>query len=445
MTTGPAAAAPLSADRRSRVGFGLTAGLLTVIMLGGTLPVPLYGLWEQTMGFGPLGVTVVFAVYVIGTLIALVAFGDLSDHFGRKKVMAGAIVIAAVSTAIFLVADSIGVLIVARILSGLGVGFMTGTATAALAELAGPGGARRAAVVASGANLGGLGLGPLIAGLFAQYVAAPTHTVFWVYLGLLAVALIALLAIPETVGQPDRVFQVHLRVGVPANMRLLMLGACLGVFAAFTLLGLFSSLVPTFLRGVLGISNLAAVGATAFLVFAIAAISQALSARLASRRSVTIGLPLLLASLSGLEISLFIKAEWLFYLATVATGIAVGLIFRGGLSELNRRADPAHRAEVVSTYFAAAYLGLGLPVVLIGLIGVAVGSVDASAWVAGLIAAIIVTAAVVVTRTFGKTAQATPSPAPSDGRPRLQHCDSWCNPQLASQPPASAASHSAAR
>ena len=424
MTQAPAHPGAPPADRSSRSGFAITAGLLTVIMMGGTLPVPLYVLWEPKMGFGPLGVTVVFAVYVVGTLAALLGFGDLSDHFGRKKVMAGAIVTAAVSTAIFLVAGSIGVLIAARIISGLGVGFMTGTATAALAELAGPGGQRRAAVIASAANLGGLGLGPLVAGLFAQYAGAPTRTVFWVYLGLTGLALIALVAIPESVDQPDRAFRAHLRIGVPAGMRLLMLGACLGVFAAFTLLGLFSSLVPTFLRGVLGISNLAAIGATAFLVFAIAAISQAVSARVASRRSVTIGLPLLLAALAALETSLFVKAEWLFYLATVATGIAVGMIFRGGLTEINRQADSAHRAQAVSTCFAAAYLGLGLPVVLIGLIAVAVGSVDASAWVAGLIAAIIVIATGVVVRTFGRAAQVSSRP---------EHGDSWCNPQLGSE------------
>ena len=241
-------------------------------------------LYEAKMGFGPLGVTVVFAAYVIGTLVALLGFGDLSDHVGRKKVMAGAIVIAAVSTAIFLVANSIGMLIVARIISGLAVGFMTGTATAALAELSGRGGPRRAAVVASGANLGGLGLGPLVAGLFGQYLPDPLHTVFWAYLGLTAVALLALLAVPETVRRPDRAFRPHLRIGVPANMRLLMVGAGLAVFATFTMLGLFSSLVPTFVSDVLGISNLAIIGFTAFLVFVIAAITQAASARLASRR-----------------------------------------------------------------------------------------------------------------------------------------------------------------
>ena len=202
MASGPAGPAAPTADRRGRVGFGITAGVLTAIMLGGTLPVPLYVLWEPKMGFGPLGVTVVFAAYVVGTLSALLGFGQLSDHIGRKKVMAGAIVLAAVSTAIFLAATSIGVLIVARIVSGMAVGFIGGTATAALAELSGRGGPQRAAVVASGANLGGLALGPLVAGLFAQYLPVPTRTVFWAYLALCAVLLVALPAIPETVRQP---------------------------------------------------------------------------------------------------------------------------------------------------------------------------------------------------------------------------------------------------
>jgi MFS family permease len=434
MTSGPAGPAAPTADRRGRVGFGITAGVLAVIMLGGTLPVPLYVLWGPEMGFGPLGVTVVFVAYVIGTLSALLGFGQLSDHIGRTKVMAPAIVLAALSTAIFLAAASIGVLIVARIISGLAVGLIGGTATAALAELSGRAGPQRAAVVASGANLGGLALGPLAAGLFAQYVPVPTRAVFWAYLALCAVLLAAVPAIPETVRQPDRAFRVHLRVGVPARMRPVMLGAGLAVFAAFALLGLFSSLVPTFVRGVLGIGNLAVAGLTVFLIFAVAAITQAASARLASRRSVTAGLPLLLAGLAALEISLFVKAEWLFYAATVAGGIAVGLIFRGGLTEINRQADPAHRAEAVSTYFAAAYLGLGVPVLLIGLAAVAVGPIDASAWVAGLVAAIILTAALVVIRTFGTTAQAAPSPARCD--------DSWCNPQLAGGPAATSASHS---
>ena len=108
-----------------------------------------------------------------------------------------------------------------------------------------------------------------------------------------------------------------------------------------------------------------------------------------------------------------------FLAATVAGGIAVGFIFRGGLSELNRLAQPRHRAAVVSAFFVAAYLGLGLPVVLAGLISQEVGPVNASAYVSGLAAAAVVVAFIVVLHTFGVAAAPTTPCTPSD---------SWCHP-----------------
>jgi MFS family permease len=411
-----AAGIQLAARRR---GYRLTAAVLLIMMLGGTLPVPLYVLYEKQMGFGPLGVTVVFAAYVLGTLVALVLFGDLSDHIGRRRVLAIAVVCAAVSTGLFLAATGIGLLIVARVVSGTAAGFATGTATAALAELQPRGDHQAAAVVASGANMTGLGLGPLVAGLFAEYVAMPLHSVFWAYLGACALALAAVAVIPETVRHRDRRVSFRPRMAVPSGLGAVMLGACLGVFAAFSVLGLFSSLVPTFLHGVLGVHNLALIGGGTFLIFVTAAISQAASARLSARRSVSAGVPLLLVCLAALEAALFATALWLFLIGTIAGGIGVGFIFRGGLSELNRLAEPRHRAAVVSTFFAAAYVGLGLPAVLTGLISLAVGPVDASVYVSCLAAAIVVAAFIVVRRAFGRATAPSPPAIP---------CDSWCHP-----------------
>jgi hypothetical protein len=228
----------------------------------------------------------------------------------------------------------------------LAAGLTTGTATAALAELQPRGDHRAAAVIASESNMTGLGLGPLMAGLFAEYVAMPTHSVFWAYLGLCGLALAVLCAVPETVRNPDRSISLRPRIAVPPAMRTVM-------------------------------------------------------------------------CLAGLESELFTGERWLFVAATVAGGIAVGFIFRGGLSELNRLARPRHRAAVVSAFFVAAYLGLGLPVVLVGLISQEVGPVDASAYVSALAAAAVVVAFVVVLRTFGFTAAPTTPCTPSDR---------WCHP-----------------
>jgi MFS family permease len=158
MAGAAASGIPAPAKRR---GYSLMAGVLLVMLLGGTLPVPLYVLYERQMGFGPLGVTVVFAAYVAGTLLALIALGYLSDHIGRWKALAAAAVCTAVSTGLSLAASGIGVLIAARLVSGIAAGLATGTATTALSEFQPREDRRAAAVVASGSNMTGLGLGPL--------------------------------------------------------------------------------------------------------------------------------------------------------------------------------------------------------------------------------------------------------------------------------------------
>jgi MFS family permease len=384
-----------------RRGYYLTAGLLLVIMLGGTLPIPLYVLYEKQLGFGPLGVTVVFAAYVIGTLPALVAFGDLSDHIGRRKVLAVAVVCAAVSTALLLAASGIGLLIVARIVSGLAAGFATGTATAALADLQPHGDRQAAAMMATGTNMTGLGLGPLIAGLFAAYVANPTCSVFWAYLGVCALALAAVAVIPRAgpqsrprsqdpsppgrsarpAGRDDR--------GMPRRVRRLQHPRDLQQPGAHLPARNPRRAEPgPDRRGVL--PDLHRRGGQPGGVRAAASPPE---------RGHWIAVAL--GCLAMLEAALFAKALWLFLAATVIGGVAVGLVFRSGLSEINRLAEPRHRAGVVSTFFAAAYLGLGLPAVLTGLISQLAGTVDASAYTSGLVAAIVLVAFAVVRRTYG--------------------------------------------
>ena len=401
-----------------RRGYRATAGILLIVMLGGTLPVPLYVLYERQMGFGSLGVTMVFAGYVVGTLsLALIALGELSDHIGRRKVLALAVAGAAASTALFLIASDY--------LAaggrpgdqrhGRGPGYRHGDGRPGQLQ---PRDHRAAAVVASGSNMTGLGLGPLVACSPSTWPCC--HSVFWAYLGVCAVALAALWLIPETVRDPDGAVSFRPRLAAPPGVRVALIGAGLGVFAAFSVLGQFSSVVPTFLHGILGVHNFALIGAAAFLIFVTAAVSQAVSARLPSRRSLLAGLPLLLVCLAALESALFARLLWLFLAGTVTGGVAVGFIFRGGLSELNRLAEPEHRAAVVSAFFVAAYLGLGLPAVVTGLISLQVGAVDASTYVAVLSATAVAVAFVVVLRSFGTVAAPGPPPVP---------CDSWRSPR----------------
>ena len=351
---------------RGRVAFWVAALILSITMLGTTLPTPLYVIYQAQWHFSAAIVTVTFAVYAVAVLVTLLLAGRSSDQAGRKPVLAAALGASALSTIVFIVAPNVGVLFAGRILSGLSAGLMTGTATAALTELVPASASRRASLVATAANMGGLGLGPLIAGLFAQYAPQPTVLVFEVYLAVLAAAGLGLLLVPETVSPRRRPVLRFAGLGIPEQGRSEFIAAGAGGFAAFSLLGLFAALAPTFLGNVLHENSHAVQGGVVFLLLAVGTLTQLALARFNSRRVVMTGLGLFLAAL-GLIVAALAQADMALFLAgTVVGGMAVGAVFLGSLATANRLAPPGQRGQVISAFFVACYTGLIIPVVGVG-------------------------------------------------------------------------------
>ena len=349
-----------------RVAFWLAALILSVTMLGTTLPTPLYVIYQAQWHFSDAIVTVTFAVYAAAVLATLLLAGRSSDQAGRKPVLAAALACSALSTVVFILAPNVEVLIVGRILSGLSAGLMTGTATAGLTELVPASASRRASLVATAANMGGLGLGPLIAGLFAQYAPHPTVLVFEVYLVVLAAAGLCLFLVPETVSPRRRPALRFTGLGIPERGRSEFIAAGTAGFAAFSLLGLFAALAPTFLGSDLHENSHAVQGGVVFLLLAVGTLTQLTLARLNSRRVMLAGLGLFLAALA-LIVGALAEAQLALFLAgTVAGGVAVGAVFLGSLATANRLAPPERRGHVISTYFVACYCGLIIPVVGVG-------------------------------------------------------------------------------
>ncbi|HJP65578.1 MAG TPA: MFS transporter, partial [Actinomycetota bacterium] len=181
------------------VAFWLVTYVFTALMLGNTLPTPLYVIYQKQWHFSSGLITLIFATYAAGALAALLLAGRASDQVGRRPVIATALALSTVSTVAFILASGVAWLFAGRLLSGLSAGLITGTGTATLTELAGAQSVRRASIVATAATTGGLGLGPLVAGAFAQYAPSPTHLVFEIYLILLAAGAVGLAMVPETV------------------------------------------------------------------------------------------------------------------------------------------------------------------------------------------------------------------------------------------------------
>jgi MFS family permease len=349
-----------------RVAFWLLALVFTVTMLGTTLPTPLYDIYQAQWHFSPAIVTVIFAVYAAGVVAALLLAGRASDQAGRKPVLAVALGCSALSTVVFILAPNVEVLFAARILSGLSAGLMTGTATATLTELIPASASRRASLTATAVNMGGLGLGPLIAGLFAQYAPHPTVLVFEVYLAVLAVAGLCLFLIPETVSPRQRPTLRFAGLGIPERGRSEFVAAGVAGFAAFSLLGLFSALAPTFVGSVLHESSHAVQGAIVFLMFGAGTATQLLLSRFNSRRVVMAGLGVFLAALALIVAALSQASMAVFLAGTVVAGVAVGAVFLGSLATANRLAPPGRRGQAISTFFVLCYAGLIVPVVGVG-------------------------------------------------------------------------------
>ena len=345
----------------------VVAGALGVTMLGTTLPTPLYALYEDAWGFSTLTGTLIFSAYALGVVAALLLLGRTSDVIGRKPVLLLGIACASASDAVFLSAHGVSLLVVGRLLSGVSAGTFTGTATAALVDLSPATAQDRATLVATVASMGGLALGPLVAGQLAGLTSAPLVLPYVVHLGLVALAALGLGTVPETVPRSGRGPVQRPRLGVPAEMRRVFARLALPGFAGFGVLGLFASVGPTYLHQLLRLSGPGLTGGATSVVFAASRGGQVASVRLPRRSALGVGSVALVGGLGLLALALVAPSLPLVLAAGCVAGVGQGITFRVGLTQLNERAPETRRAEVASAFFAVMYAGISLPVVAVGL------------------------------------------------------------------------------
>jgi MFS family permease len=381
-----------------------------------TVPTPLWSLYAQRDRFSSLTVTIVFAVYALAVALSLFLAGHLSDWYGRRRVMMPALALEILAGVVFVVWPSLPGLLLARVLSGLGVGAVTATATAWLPELRGAGGSRRAQIVATGANLGGLGLGGLISGALAQWAGHTLLVPFVVFTTALLLAWIALRAAPETRGRrsPRPRYRPQ-RVVVPPRSRGRFFAAALGAAITFAVFALLTSLAPSFLAGTLHQPSHALAGAVSFAVFATAALTQTLTASRTTPQLLAAAIPALLVGLGLLTIALWLPSPsfGVFLVGDIVVGAGGGLMFKGAIATVAEVSSQEHRAEALAGLFLAAYLGLAGPVIGLGVL-TQIASTRVSLLVfSGLLALGILAATPALLGSGGSRQSSQPQPATS--------------------------------
>ncbi|MCX5065567.1 MFS transporter [Micromonospora lupini] len=377
-------------SRRHGRGFWAIALAFLTAMAFCTVPSPLYPLYMARDGFSTFMVTIVFAAYAVGVVISLLLAGHVSDWVGRKKILIPALALELVAAALFLGDASLPVLLVARLVSGLGIGMITATATAYLQELHAahrPGASRqRFEVVSTAANIGGLGVGALVAGVLAQYVHAPLRTPYLVFAVLLTASIVAVAATPETVRErlvtptyrPQRISADH-------GDRAGYVAAAAAGFASFAVFGLFTSVAPGFVAGALHLPSRALAGAVVFAVFGGAAVAQTVTNRLPAPTKVRLGLLAQAVGVPVVLVGMHTASLTAFLVGGVVAGVGAGVLFKAAVGTVAAMAAPARRGEALAGLFLIAYLGMSLPAVGIGIATRTVSTITAMTWFTGLL------------------------------------------------------------
>ncbi|WP_216671329.1 MFS transporter [Mangrovicoccus sp. HB161399] len=341
-----------------------SAAAAATFLASAAAPTPLYQHYQQAFGLGPGALTLIFAVYAISLLAALLTVGALSDHVGRRPVIFAALLANGAAMILFIDAHSALSLGAARAVQGFGTGMATTALGAAILDTDG----RHGPLLNSVTAFSGLFLGALGSGLLAGFAPAPETLVYLVLLVLTAVLAILLRWMPETTGRRPGAWRSLLpELGLPRAARRSFLHVTPVNVAGWALGGLNFSLMPALVALAEG-RNAPLAGTLVVATLMAGAVAAAAGLRRFPAERVLFGGALALALGTALALAALQLASVPMIFAGVAVaGAGFGTSFSGAFRELLPRADAADRAGLLSTFYTESYLAFSLPVVLAGL------------------------------------------------------------------------------
>ncbi len=354
--------------RRNGFGFWIVAFAFLTITAFATLPSPLYGLYRVRDDLSAFMVTVIYAVFASETIAALLSVRSVAARVGRRGVMLGATATLIVAASVFVVWKDLPGLFAGRLLTGVSIGLAAGTAITYLIELRVRQDANasvvRARNIGTAINVGGLGIGPLIAGCLAQWTDRPLTLPYLVFVALGATALIGLLTVPETAAPALRGMKSSQTTG-PAHLARIPATAAAATLGAFAALGLFAGLSGIFLATTLDRPSLALAGATLFVVFSSGVVAQLATDPLRPPRVLALGMTSMVVGLALLATAVRLPTPSLalYLIAGALIGAGAGAVFKGTTALVVGPSAPEDRLAKTSSLLIIAFVGLSLPVI----------------------------------------------------------------------------------
>ncbi|KAE9658158.1 MFS transporter [Pseudomonas sp. PB105] len=350
---------PIS-HRSSLVFLAIT---LLTFLAASSAPTPLYHLYQQGLHFSAGMLTLIFGVYALSLLAALLTVGSLSDHLGRKPVIFAALLLNMLAMLLFINEHSVAWLIAARTLQGFATGMATAVLGAALLDTD----RQQGPLVNSVAPLLGMACGAMGSSLLVEFAPLPTQLIYAALLALMLVQALYVWRLPETVSRiPGAWASLRPTLHVPPQARRALWLSLPVDVAVWAMGGFYLSLAPSLVRAATGsTSNLIGGGLVAVLTLSGALMIFTLRNRPADKvlrlgaALLAVGVALILTAVHSASLSLF-------FIATLIAGSGFGAGFLGALRSVVPLALPHERAGLMSAFYVLSYLAFCLPSLLAG-------------------------------------------------------------------------------
>ena len=373
---GPTAPAASRPRLSSGAAFYLEASIIVAFLAASIAPTPLYAVYQARWGFTAVTITIVFGIYALAVLAALLSVGSLSDYVGRRPVLLAAIALQAAALVVFAAAGGLGELVAGRLLQGLATGLAAGAVGAGLLDLDREKGTLANAV----APVTGTATGALVSGVLVQYLPAPTRLVYLVFLAVVVLQAVGVVVMPDTAHRrPGALASLRPRFDLPASVRRPMLVAAPALVAAWALAAFYGSLGPSLVRLVSSSDSVALGGLGLFLIAGTGAVSVLVLRNAAPSTLALVGTACLVVGVATTLVATATRSEAAFFFGAAVAGVGFAGGFQGAIRTVLPLADPEHRAGVLSVIYVVSYVALGVPAIGAGFLVVQTGSLEGTA------------------------------------------------------------------
>jgi predicted MFS family arabinose efflux permease len=343
---------------------------------------------------------VVFGIYALAVLGALLVAGRLSDYVGRRPVLIASAIAQAVAMLVFATAAGVSGLLIARIVQGLSTGAAVAAVGAGLIDLD----KSRGTIANAIAPITGTAMGGLIGGLMVHYLPEPTHLVY-VVLGLVFVGqCIGVIFMPESITpRPGALASLKPQFAIPQAVRAPMMLAIPMLTAAWSLAGFYASLGPALVNNIFGFNASLFGGVALFVLAASGAVAVLLLQRKDGRAMMAIGGSALVAGVAVVLLSLWSHSAIVFFAGSALAGMGFGAAFQGAIRSVVPLAAAHERAGVLSVAFVVSYISMGGPAVIAGYLVRQGGSLLTTAWEFGVVVMVLAALALIATMAWRRT------------------------------------------